>query len=377
VSDGKHRVLVVFVDALGPRQLDRFGGALASFPHRRALRGVLGYSSGALATVLTGSSPSVHGRMCLFARAEAETSPLRPLTALGLLPRLVHERGRLRRMVAKLYAQIHGLTGYVALHRVPPEAFSWLDLPEREDLFAADDVGGAPTFLADARAAGLSVYASPWQLSIEGRWSQALDVLARRAPDLTFLYAPELDGVLHANGADAAPAVACRVALAASIERARDALAKHGEVTTLLVGDHGMAEVERVVDPRGLAPTSAGQHFVDSTMMRCWGTERELAAWRASLDRAAVPGRWLDAEALAARHAPVEGAPYGDAVFVLDEGTIFAPSFVGGRAKGMHGYDLDATSCEAALASDHPLPEHARRLEDVAGLVRSGLGLAS
>src|SRR5262249_32359471 len=39
------RVLVVFVDAFGPAQLERFGALLPSLPHRRALAGVLGYSS--------------------------------------------------------------------------------------------------------------------------------------------------------------------------------------------------------------------------------------------------------------------------------------------------------------------------------------------
>jgi hypothetical protein len=280
-------------------------------------------------------------------------------------------------MAARFIAELHGLTGYVALHRVPPEAFAWLDLPERDDLFTTRRIGGAATFLADARDAGLSVYASPWQLPSEERWRLALDTLRSRAPDLTFLYAAELDGVLHADGSDSAAAKACRTRLASSIERARDALLRHGDVTTIVVGDHGMADVTRVIDPRGFEPPAGGRCFVDSTMMRCWGSAAALAKCRVGLDRAGVPGRWLDRDALTERAAPVEGAPYGDAVFVLDEGAIFAPSFVGGRARGMHGYDLDASSCSAALASDGPLPEDIATLEGVAGIVRGHLGLSS
>ena len=126
------RVNVLFVDALGPSMLERFGERLSLAPHRRALRGVLGYSSGALATILTGAPPSRHGRMCLFSRRGAdEPSLLSPLRALGLLPRLVHERARLRRWLAKAFAASHGLDGYFALHRVPPSSFAWLDVPER------------------------------------------------------------------------------------------------------------------------------------------------------------------------------------------------------------------------------------------------------
>src|SRR6185436_9386184 len=108
----------------------------------------LGYSSGALPTLLTGAPPAAHGRMCLFSKRRAEeASILAPLSWLGLLPRVVHERGRLRRALARALAQARGLTGYVALHRVPPEAFRWLDLPEREDLFHAEQIGRARTFL--------------------------------------------------------------------------------------------------------------------------------------------------------------------------------------------------------------------------------------
>jgi hypothetical protein len=371
-------VLVVFVDALGPDQIERFGASLSFVPHRRALHGILGYSSGALPTLLTGVPPSAHGRMCLFARSEQGTSsPLAPLTALGFLPRIVHERGRLRRALGRLVAELGGLTGYVALHRVPPEHFAWLDLPEREDLFQAERIGGQPTFLADARRAGLSVYAAPWQLPEVERWEHARRALAAQAPDLSFLYAAELDGILHRDGPGSVAAQACRTRLAGDIERARDALGRHGEVTTLLVGDHGMAEVERVIDPRPFAPPDGVRHFVDSTMIRYWGDASALAACRAAIERGRLRGRWIDHQGLVDRQAPTAGSRYGDALFLLDEGGIFAPSFLGGAVRGMHGYDLDAHSCSAALASDRPLPADVIGLQDVARLVRAPLGLLS
>lgn len=163
MSDAKERVLVVFVDALGPAQLARFRSEFAFLEHDKPLNGVLGYSSGALATVLTGAPPSIHGRMCLFTAREPDTaSMLRPLRWLGLLPSILHERNAFRRVLSKALATAEGLTGYVALHRVPPAAFDWLDMPEHEDIFHADSIGNAATFLADARSRGLSVYAAPW-----------------------------------------------------------------------------------------------------------------------------------------------------------------------------------------------------------------------
>jgi hypothetical protein len=376
----RDKVLVAFVDALGPSQLARSGDAFPSLPHRRSLSGVLGYSSGALATVLTGAHPAIHGRMCLFTeRAPNTPGILEPLRWLGLLPRILHERAALRRLLSRGLALTGGLTGYVALHRVPPEAFRWLDLPERDDLFNAPDVGGARTFLADARAAGVGVYAAPWQLPEPARWAHAHAAIRRERPDLAFLYAAELDGTLHAHGgrSDAAGEVLRRIG--AELERAREEMGRGGgRVTTLVVGDHGMADVHTFLDPREVtARLAPARVFVDSTMLRIWGDDEALARSRRVLDGAGFPGRWLDLAALEARQAPTAGAPYGRGLFLLDEGAIFAPSYVGGRVNGMHGYDLGTPSASAALASDAPIPEGVASIADVAPLVRRRLGLGA
>jgi hypothetical protein len=374
----RQRVLVIFVDALGPRQLERFERGLGSLGHRRAVRGILGYTSGALPTVLTGTSPRTHGRMCLFSeRKRGEPSFLEPLTWLGLMPPLLHERRRVRALVEKWLKLRHGLTGYVALHKVPPKHFRWLGLPEREDLFTARDIGGAPTFLAEAREAGLSVYASPWQLPEAERWEQAIQALGEKRPELAFLYCAELDAILHREGNEGPEAEAAIQRIASRIDRARTAMAKGGaDVVTFVVGDHGMADIHATVDPRRLIEQIGSTRvFVDSTMLRCWGNPSEIAQLRSEIDRALWPGTFMDIESLRDNEVPTRNAPYGNAFFVLDEGVMFAPSFLGGAARGMHGYGLSSPSCFAALASDHPLPDDCRSLADLAPLVRSTLGL--
>lgn len=379
MGSANRKVLVVFVDALGPRQLERFGERLSGLKHRRSLGGVLGYSSGALATILTGAAPAAHGRMCLFtASPPGRKSVLAPLAWLGLLPKILHERAALRRLVGRALSVAEGLTGYVALHRVPPEAFQWLDIPERDDLFQAPDVGGVPTFLAAARRAGLSVFAAPWQLPEQERWALSIETLERGDMDLAFLYATELDAALHMGGNDGRQAAAAIERIGSNIERARDAMRRGGgDVVTLVIGDHGMADVRTFVDPRPFVAKGSGRVFVDSTMMRFWGDDASLDRARASLERARIPGTWLDTAALQEREAPTEGDPYGRAMFLLDEGAIFAPSFVGGRVRGMHGYDVSSASACAALASDTELPEGCSKIADLAGVIRERLGVAA
>lgn len=375
----RNKVLIVFIDAFGPEQLTRFDEFFSFLPYKKTLHGILGYSSGALPTILTGRTPDAHGRMCLFsARKDGETSILRPMKWLGLLPKVVHERSRVRRVAEKILKKTAKLEGYVALHRVPPELFEWLDMPEREDMFQADEIGGVPTFLAEARKAGLSVYSAPWQLPEEQRWAHSFEALSKQKPDLAFLYATTLDGIMHREGPNGATAPDAAEFIANNINRARDIMASDGSnLTTLVVGDHGMAEVDKVFDPRKmLARVGSMKLFVDSTMIRVWGTDEELSRLRLQIEKENWPGSWLQDEDLADRKVPKDDV-FGRAMFVLDEGGIFAPSFLGGRVAGMHGYDTGCSCTKAALASDNPIDENTKSINDISNSVKQKLEIKS
>ncbi len=378
MSSPSNKVLVVFVDALGPNQLIRFGKRFDFLPHTKTLDGILGYSSGALPTILTGAAPEEHGRMCLFSeRPAGQTSILRPLKWLGLLPRLVHERGRVRRVAEKVLKRAAKLEGYVALHRVPPELFEWLDMPERDDMFQARDIGGARTFLADARDAGLGVYSAPWQLPEAERWEHSHQALRAQNPDLAFLYATELDGIMHREGPNGPQAWEALDRIAQNIQKARDILGSDGSsLTTLVVGDHGMAQVHTFADPRKmLSRVSTTRLFVDSTMIRAWGSDSELSQLRNEIEKEAWGGRWLVGQELHSRKVPKNDL-FGRAMYVLPQGAIFAPSFLGGKIAGMHGYDVDSSCAKAGLASDVPISEAVTGIDSIAGVVRQKLGLA-
>jgi predicted AlkP superfamily pyrophosphatase or phosphodiesterase len=196
-----------------------------------------------------------------------------------------------------------------------------------------------------------------------------------RPAELTFLYATDLDGVMHRHGPESKQAREAALGVASKIERARERLGRDAELTTFVVGDHGMAEVGRTVDPRVILHDTKVRYFIDSTFLRMWGTSNELLRARVRFDSHHTPGKWLDTRDLTARDAPVVGSPYGDAIIVLDEGIVFSPSYVGGVPRGMHGYDTTSASSRAALLSDAPLPERCAALVDVAGAVRGALGI--
>ena len=190
-------VLVAFIDALGPREAAPLAARIGLAP--RGLTGILGYSSGALPTILTGRSPGEHGRMCLFSGyTGSSASPLAPLRFLELLPAVVRSRPRVQRVVTKGLPRPMGWGRLFTPARVPPSLFRDLDAPEDRDLFRAAEIGGCPTFLAEAREAGLRVSVADWRTSDAAR----ADALAK-APDadLSLLYFSGLDGLLHARGA--------------------------------------------------------------------------------------------------------------------------------------------------------------------------------
>ncbi|MFO0661599.1 MAG: alkaline phosphatase family protein [Polyangiaceae bacterium] len=375
-ADG--RVLVVLVDSLGPSQLEIAKQWMTWGTTSTSIEGELGFSSGALATLLTGRAPAEHGRMCLFEAHRGDgDGPLAPLSLLGLLPKLIHERGRLRRYLSKAFAAVRGMSGYFELHRVPPTAFKWLDVAERDDLFASPDILGNETFLETARRAGLSVQVTPWQVREEERWQQAFDQAKKTPADLTFMYVAELDGVQHREGSHGAIVEDTIGRIGAKVSKLREMIAADGSpLTTIVVGDHGMADIRHVIDPRPLSAKLDGiRHFVDSTMIRVWGSPTEIAYAGEVMKNAGV-GTWLDRDALVARGAPVETGGSGGGLLVLNEGSLFAPSFVGGVVRGMHGYDRGTLSAKAGLLSDQPL-SNVRSLRDVAGAVREGLGVAA
>jgi hypothetical protein len=204
-------------------------------------------------------------------------------------------------------------------------------------------------------------------------------VLEDHLPDLTFLYSAELDALLHLEGNDGPKAARAAERIAGHIQRARSELSRDGaEVVTFVVGDHGMADIHATIDPRRLVRSLGRTRvFADSTMLRVWGNPAELENVRARVLRASWPGVWMDLAALRQSEVPTQNAPFGNALFMLDEGVMFAPSFLGGAAAGMHGYGLESPSCFAALASDHPLPDECQSLTGLAPLVRATLGLPS
>ena len=106
----------VFVDALGWKQVEKYGFLKDLLPHRREIEMQFGYSCTAIPTILTGERPSVHGHLAFYDYAP-EKSPFRKMRWLApfLRPKSFWRRGRVRNQLSKLVKRLYGFTGYFQL----------------------------------------------------------------------------------------------------------------------------------------------------------------------------------------------------------------------------------------------------------------------
>jgi len=116
----------------------------------------------------------------------------------------------------------------------------------------------------------------------------------------------------------------------------------------IILSDHGMADVKHydyvnVEKALGMAGPGKYLYFLDSTFLRIWIVKEEIRSKaKKYLDQLACGALLSDQDR--ARYG-IKNRDYGDFVFMLDEGRIFFPDFMGGRhMKAMHGYSPEIES---------------------------------
>ena len=214
---------------------------------RAPVRSVLGYSSAAIPTIMSGQLPERHGHFSMYRRAGGDGVFRGIAPLLRLAPRLKRGQWRLRRLVSR-YLRLRGITGYFSLYDIPLEWLACFDLCQRRNLYeprAFPELSG----LADelSRAGRYRVW--DWGVP-EARAFQELEAeIARGERAILFLYTSELDSLMHAAGPQSEATGARLREYERRITRAMEqASARYREVRVFVFGDHGMAPVSRTHD---------------------------------------------------------------------------------------------------------------------------------
>lgn len=348
--------VVIFIDALG-NEVATHHGFLSERPGvRTKLETVIGYSSSAIPSLLTGQLPRAHGHFSMYRRDRGDGvfAPFKPLMWLA---HHTKGRGKVRALLKRRLSA--RLTGYFELYDIPLNVLSEFDLCQRHDLFRPGGVPGFTTVFDTLDASGVPHRVWTWRDEERGAFEALTEAVRSGEGGFHFLYSARLDALMHDAGTGD---VAVHDRLGEYEERIR-AIADgfDGECHVLVFSDHGMTDVTGVHDVHamlggsGLSFPRDALVFTDSTMARFWfrrpGAESAV--------RRALPdcewGRWLSEADERRFGVDFEDHRYGEALFVLEAGHVIAPSFMGDRAcAAMHGYAPEHPSTDAWLYRSHP-----------------------
>ncbi len=349
-------VMVFLIDALGFEQAGAPGFLSVLDRPRSPVRSVLGYSSAALPTLLSGLYPEEHGMLSMYRRGGSDGVFKQLDWWLRPLASMTKRQWTLRRWAARAVEQ-SGVTGYFSLYDVPLSLLSSFDLCQRKDIFAPGAFG-RHRGLADLMPRDARIWS--WRVREADALAELGTELDRGTARFLFLYSAELDSTMHSHGprSEATSALLARYdrVLTDLIEKAKR---RYREVRVFAFGDHGMAAVTGTHDlwtplrRLGLAVPRELLFFLDSTMARFWyGTKearRKVEALLQSLDY----GRVIPEDELRALRADFPRAEYGQSIFLLKEGEILVPSYMSsGPVQGMHGYHPDDPSMYTTLLTN-------------------------
>ena len=368
-------VLAFLIDALGWQSISERPFLDDIIRTRCPLRTVLGFSSGAEPSILTGRAPAEHGRWTMY-RHRQRRSPFEIARWLGRWPAHLPGQGQLRRFLTWWVRERENVRGYFNLYDVPLTLLPCFDLAERDELFQTGGIPGIPSLFDNLSDEGIPFRSWWWRTSDRQNFSELGDAIDAGESGFYFLYSPTFDAVQHVKGTES-PEVAD---LLDDYEKRirviyRKAQKKKLDPRLFIFSDHGMTDtigtvdLMRSIEELGLVAPDDYVPFYDSTMARFWF--RSAGAREAILPVLARTehGRILDDDELAREGVLFPDRRYGEVVFLMDCGWQIEPSFMGPRAnRAMHGFHPDDPGSDAAFLSDRELsspPADIRDLFDI------------
>jgi len=366
--------VVALIDALGWEYIRERKFLDDVLPYRTPLQTVLGFSSGAIPTILTGLMPERHGHWNLF-YYDPKDAPFWWLRGFNWLPRRVLDNRYGRKIIKELGRRVFGL-GPTFECCVSPYLLPYFNFSERRDIYAPKGIENVPSLFDELErdGQGYRVY-TYHQCSDAEIFRRAKRDIADTDATLFFLYLCEMDGFLHLHCKEP-EAIAkklqwydeqLREVFAVARKRDRDA-------SLVVCSDHGMtpvmhhADLVGEVERLGLRMPQDYLAVYDSTMARFWffseAAREQVTGVMQSLDC----GRVLSQPELKKFGLNFSDDRYGELIFLLNPGWMVAESDFNGRGwfpEGMHGYHPDDCYSDAIFLSNEKPMQPMRTIADV------------
>lgn len=374
-QDSNSAALIIFIDGLGWQALQEHPWFLAELaPHRKGLKTILGYSSACDPSILTGKRPQEHGLWSSYFFSPA-TSPFKWLSFLNYLPRWVYDNKvgnswRVRTKLSKVVAKIACLKGYFELYSIPLCRLPDFDYAEKVPLWAPCGVPDSDSVFDLIRREKKPFYAQ-FGTPEAKQMKEIKQLLESGESGIYFLQLGKVDALLHKEGPHSS---ALHALLQEYQQQIVDLItaAQGPHVRLLLFSDHGMREViaSHQLTMSELA-MPARSFFLDSTMARIWcQDEKEKEAILKYLSTLSY-GSILTEAALKEFGIYFPDGKYGDLIFLLKPGHVFAPSYMGAKApKGMHGYTPCDAYSDAMLMADEPIAKGCQEIQDIYHIIK-------
>lgn len=363
-KDGVSKVNVfVLIDALGWRFLDGRPFLPDLLPYRSPLRTVLGFSSGAVPTILTGVTPDQHGHWNLF-YLDLKHSPFRWVRFFDFLPDSILDTRIARKIVKELGRKVLGM-GPNFECCVPPRLMRYFNWVEKRNVYAHGGVAGAPSIFdhLTKRGTPYRVYSYHEHNDREILQLARRDILSGNA-GFFFIYLSEMDMFLHLHCREPRELDSRLAWYEAELREVMTcASMADPDFCINIFSDHGMTPIDhhfdlmKVIDDTGLTIGRDYLAVYDSTMARFWFWSPNARAAIVSVLETVGCGRILTDLELKSLGVFFEDRRYGELVFLLEPGWLIARSDFNGPQwipMGMHGYHPDDSFSDAVFLSNRP-----------------------
>ena len=337
----------VLIDALGWSYLEGREFLDDLLPYRTPLRTVLGFSSGAIPTILTGKQPSTTGHWNLF-YYDPNNSPFQWMRHFGFLPDRLLDNRVSRKLIKEVGKRFLGL-GPLFDCCVSPRLLPWFNWVERKNIYDQGGIGGARSIFDQLADNGIPHRVYTYHHATDAEiFRQAEHDITSRIASFFFVYLSETDMFLHLHCNEQKLIDDCIRWYESNLRRLFAAAREvDPNLTFTVLSDHGMTPVRRQFDLVGeiesLQLRMPGDYLAvyDSTMARFWFFHDQARRMiQEKLDRAQC-GHVLAEDELRRLGVLFEDQRFGETIFLLDPGWLFSRSDFNGTAwfpAGMHGY---------------------------------------
>ncbi len=379
---GRSIHLFILIDALGWQVIEGRNFLADLLPYRSPLRTVLGYSSAAIPTILTGQPPARNGHWNLF-YYDPEGSPFRWLRHFRFLPDRVFDHRVTRKLLKEVGRHLLGL-GPLFECCVSPRVlhlFNWL---EKRNIYDRRGIVGALSIFDRLAEDGIPYRVYSYH---DGDDDEILrraqrDLMAGDA-DFFFVYLSEMDSLLHHHRNDPVEVGKLLLWYDARLRELFGSTQQMDPDASLTVfSDHGMTPVRfhydliKEVDSLGLRMPEDYLAVYDSTIARFWFFSKRGRHEVTALLQGTPCGHITSEAELKQLGVLFPDRRYGEVIFLLDPGWLFSRSGFNDRGwspAAMHGYHPDDPDSDGIFLTNRQPPVAVQAIGDVFACMRGAM----